>query len=411
MPRILVRSCLALLAGVWITPIVHADAGTLVIVGGGLQPDNAEIFAALLEARPASAQGIAIIPAASGEPQQSADAFRDALVRHGADPATIQLVRLAMIDDPSTQAVDEAGWRGNADNPAEIAKIEGAGAIWFTGGDQSRISGLLLGAEGEDTPMLSSIRKRLEAGAVIGGTSAGAAMMSDPMITQGDTLAALVPETGGEALDFGPGLGFVNDALVDQHFGERARLGRLAAALTDDRQPYRIGMGIDEDTALVIDRKARVARVAGTGYVTILDARSARRTVQDRLAIHGLMLGLGASGDRIDLADASISPAPFKRSTLGREYFDVAAQSGGGMALPGHSLAEVAGEALLDNSATQMVERHSFIGNVGVTYRFTQTDASHGWWGRGPDGKARYTLSGIGFDIEPIDVTINRAGN
>lgn len=411
MRRLFLVQSLAWLPTVWMVPDAQAESGTLVIVGGGLQADNAEVITAFLDARPASNPEIAIIPAASGEPQQSADAFRDALIAHGADHSAVLLVELAIIDDPSTGTVDEASWRNNSRNPAEIAKIEQAGAIWFTGGDQSRISGLLMETDGHDSPMLAVIRERLEAGAVVGGTSAGAAIMSDPMITQGDTMAALLPRFAGEPLEFGRGLGFAGDVLIDQHFGQRARLGRLAVALTDQRQPQRIGMGIDEDTALVVDRASRTARVVGSGYVTVLDARTAYRNAEGRLSIDGLVAGLGASGDTIDLTSASITPAPFKRPTLGREYFDVATPSGGGMALAGQSLAEVAGEGLLDNSAVQQVVRHSFVGEFGVTYRFVQNEASHGWWGRGPDGAARYTLSGIGFDIDPIEITIKRAGN
>lgn len=411
MRRLLLFPGLVWLAVSGLAPTALADSGTLVIVGGGLEPDNSEVFTAFLEARPANAPSIAIIPAASGEPQQSADAFRNALVAHGVDPASISIVRLAILDDPATDTVDEACWRDNADDAAEIEKLRQAGAIWFTGGDQSRITTLLLREDGGDTAMLSAIRERLEAGAVVGGTSAGAAIMSSPMITQGDSLAALLPGTPGEPLQFGGGLGFASDALVDQHFGERARLGRLAAALTDARQPHRIGFGIDEDTALVVDRAKGTARVAGSGYVTVLDARSAMRESGDRLAIGGLLVSLGGAGDEIDLAAATIVPAAFKRSTLGAEYYNAADLPGGGMALSGQTLAQVAGEALLDNLAAKVVERHSFIGEFGVTYRFSQTTASQGWWGRAPDSAARYTLSAIRFDIEPIHVTIRRAGN
>lgn len=411
MRRLLLSSSLAWLALGWMASSAHAHSGTLVIVGGGLQPDNGEIFTAFLEARPESAPTIVIIPAASGEPQQSSNAFRNALIAHGADPSAILSVELAMMDDPSTEEVDEANWRTNAGNHAEIAKVERAGAIWFTGGDQSRITTLLLDADGRESPMLSTIRHRLQAGAVIGGTSAGAAIMSDPMVTQGDSTAALLPGMAGEPLDLGRGLGFISDVLVDQHFGERARLGRLAVALTNERQPNRIGFGIDEDTAVVIDLADETARVAGSGYVTILDARAAVRSTDGRIAINGLQVGLGGSGDVIDLATGRIDPASFMRPTTGREYFAAPFPAGGGMALAGQSLAEVAGEALLDNSAAQAVERHSFVGAFGVTYRFTQEDSSQGWWGRGLDGQARYALSGIRFDIEPIDVMIRRAEN
>ncbi|WP_120077667.1 cyanophycinase [Aurantiacibacter odishensis] len=408
--RLVALACAALVAACTV-PQVRAEPGTLVIVGGGLEPDNAEIFAAFLEARPSSHPTIAIIPAASGEPARSAEAFREALIAHGADADAIEVVRLAVMDDPATADTDEARWAANVDNTEEIARVAEAGAIWFTGGDQSRITGLLLNTEGRDTPMLAAIRARLRDGAVIGGTSAGAAVMSDPMITQGDTLAALLPDTQAEPLQVGRGLGFVADMLVDQHFGERARLGRLAAALLREGQPHRRGAGIDENTALVLRTGSNTARVLGEGYVTFLDARMAELGVGERFGVTNLGISLATSGDALDLVTGGVTPAGFKSATVGNEYFATAPITGGGMALGATSLADVAGEALIDNSAARTVEWHSFSNGHGVTYRFTQTDASRGWWGRGPDGVARYALEKVRFDIEPIDVTIRRAGN
>lgn len=407
----LLLAFLALAMGACTTPSLLAQPGTLVIVGGGLEADNEEIFRAFLDARPAGAASIAIVPAASGAPSQSAADFRVALIRHGADPADIRIVELAVKDDPATADIDEAGWSANADNPSEIEKIAQAGAIWFTGGDQSRLTELLIGESGHDTAMLAAIRVRLEAGAVVGGTSAGAAIMSDPMITQGDTLAALLPNAPGEEVRFDLGLGFLQGALVDQHFGERARLGRLAALLVSKDQPHRIGIGIDENTAIQFTVGETHALVLGSGYVTFLDARSAKIGGGSRFAVQDLGLSLASSGDRIALGDGQVDPAPYKQATVGNEYFDVETVSGGGMALGGSTLAEVAGEALLDNSAARSVERHSFSGTFGVTYRFVQTDDSQGWWGRSPAGSASYALSGIRFDIEPIDITIMKAEN
>ena len=405
----LLAACLALVTSACATPTLHAQPGTLVIVGGGLEPDNQEVFEAFLNARPATARSIAIIPAASGAPSRSAADFRDALIRHGADPADIRIVELAVKDDPATTNIDESGWSANAGDPAQIAIIARAGAIWFTGGDQSRLTHLLIGPDGRDTPMLATIRARLQAGAVVGGTSAGAAIMSDPMITQGDTLAALLPDAPGEAVRFDRGLGFLGNILVDQHFGERARLGRLAALLIDEDQPHRMGIGIDENTAISVRAGGGDAVVLGSGYVTLLDARTAARGTGTRFLVRNLSLGLASSGDRIALADGTIHPAAFKKATIGNEYFDQAPISGGGMALGGTSLAEVAGEGLLDNSASRDVERQSFSGAYGVTYRFIQTDESQGWWGRSPQGRAAYALSGVRFDIEPLDVVITKA--
>ena len=393
------------------TPTLQAQSGTLVIVGGGLERDNEEVFRAFLDARPANARAIAVIPAASAAPSESASDFRDTLVSYGADPADIWIVELAVLDDPQTADTDEGGWSANASNAAEIDKIAQAGAIWFTGGDQSRLTDLLIDEDGRDTAMLAAIRARLTAGAVIGGTSAGAAIMSDPMITQGDTLAALLPGAPGEPVRFDRGLGFLGNILVDQHFGERARLGRLAALLVDENQSHRIGVGIDENTAIRLTMGDANADVLGTGYVTFLDGRGSTPGSGKRFAVRNLSLSLASSGDRISLTDGKIAPAPFKKQTVGNEYFATPTISGGGMALGATSLAEVAGDALLDNSASREVERPSFSGAQGVTYRFVQTDASQGWWGRSPEGRAAYALSGIRFDIEPIDVIITKAEN
>lgn len=389
----------------------QAEGGTLVIVGGGLDPANGEIYVALLAARPEGAPGIAIIPAASGESATSARAATRALERHGANPADIVTIRLALVDDPGTPADDESRWAGNAHNPTEIAAVEQAGAIWFLGGDQARITAVLLEKDGSDTPMLAAIRRRLSAGAVVGGTSAGAAIMSEGMIGQGDSLGALLANVGGEPLELTRGLGFLKGALVDQHFGERARLGRLAVAITDPAQPQRIGLGIDEDTALIVSLGDGRAQVKGSGYVTLLDARTAQRTPGQRIGIEGLTLGLAGAGDSIDLAGPALTPAPLRKPTAGREYVERPLLAGGGMAYGDQSLAVVVGEGLLDNAVVRVTERHSFAGGEGVTYRFAKTGAARGWWGRDAQGRARYTIEGVAFDITPITVEIRKAND
>lgn len=403
------RFILAGLALVASTAAARAEGGTLVIVGGGLDPANAEIFAALLDARPEGAPGIAIIPAASGESAASSRAFTAALQRHGAKPEDIVTIRLAAVDDPGTPDEDESRWAGNAHDPAEIAAVKGAGAIWFLGGDQARITAVLLEKDGSDTPMLAAIRQRLAGGAVVGGTSAGAAIMSEGMIGQGDSLGALLANAGGEPLELTRGLGFLKGALVDQHFGERARLGRLAVAITDPGQPQRIGLGIDEDTALIVSLGDGRALVKGSGYVTLLDARMAQRTRGPRIGIAGLRLGLAGAGDSIGLAEPGVTPAPIRRPTAGREYVERPLLAGGGMAYGDQTLAGVVGEGLLDNAAASVTERHSFAGREGVTYRFAKTGAARGWWGRDAQGRARYTIEGVAFDITPITVAIRKA--
>ncbi len=249
-----------------------AAAGSLVIVGGGLKPENADIYRAFID-RVAAGGVIAIVPSASGKPHASADDFAANLVRYGVARAHIVTVALAEIDDPAT-GIDEAGWAKNGRNRIEIAKIAQAGGIWFTGGDQARTMRVLRG-----TPMLKTVRARLKAGAVIGGTSAGAAIMGSEMIYCGDPLSVsaqarasrnlndcAVEDGRPEPVVIGSGLGLLPGAIVDQHFSERRRLSRLQLAL---RKAHRLkGVGIDENTALVVDLDAKTASVLGSGSVT-----------------------------------------------------------------------------------------------------------------------------------------------
>lgn len=386
----------------------RAEEGTLVIVGGGLDWANADILTALLEARPADAPGIAIIPAASQSFQGATRALATALERHGARREDITVVRLALLDDPATPELDESTWRGNAHDPAEIAAVSRAGAIWFIGGSETQITAVLRGADGRDTPMLAAIRRRLAEGAVVGGTSAGASVLSRGLIVKGVSLGAPLVEGGGDAVEVGPGLGLFAHALIDQHFGERGRLGRLAAALTDPAQPHRLGLGIDEDTALVVKPESGTARVAGSGYVTLLDARAARRTAGARTGIAGLSLSLAAADDSIDLAAWQVAPPPSRKAIVPRAPEETPLLPGGGMAYGDQHLAAVVGEALLEGGV-RTVDRHSFAGSEGVTYRFTATPASAGWWSRDARGRGRYTIAGVGFAILPIAVEITPA--
>lgn len=393
----------------FVAPVVaRADEGTLVIVGGGLDWSNAEVFSALLEARPADAPAIAIIPAATQGIAGSTRAMTAALVRHGARPEDVAVVRLALADDPATREVDESTWRGNAHDPAEIAKVARAGAIWFVGGDQQNITAVLREADGRDTPMAAAIRRRLAEGAVVGGTSAGGMVMGADMIMEGQSLGPPLVAGGGDPLVLGAGLGFLERVLIHVHFGERGHLGLLAAAVTDPGRPVRLGLGIDEDTALVVKPGSGTARVVGTGYVTLLDARAAQRKVGRRTAITGLSLGLAAAGDSIDLATWQVTPASARRAVTTRASEEAPLLPGGGMAYGDQRLAAVAGEALLEGGVAT-VERHSFAGSEGVTYRFTATPASAGWWSRDGRGRGRYTIAGVGFDILPITVEVTPA--
>ena len=172
--------------------------------------------------------------------------------------------------------------------------LELAGGLFITGGSQLRISAALGG-----TAIAATIRRRHAEGMVVAGTSAGAAVLSEHMISMGDSGAT--PRR--RLVQMAQGLGLAPDVVIDQHFRQRDRLGRLVTALSYNPGP--LGVGVDEDTAVVIDGDE--LRVIGNGAVTVLDASGLRYTDSpdvrrgQPLAALGLKLDFLTSGCRYDL--------------------------------------------------------------------------------------------------------------
>lgn len=159
--------------------------------------------------------------------------------------------------------------REQANDPANVAKVRAASGIFLTGGDQRRLLSILGG-----TDIDKALHEAYFNGACIGGTSAGASAMSGHMLAAG--IAEDEAEKGG--VKMGAGLGLVHRVIIDQHFSERGRLPRLLTVIAQN--PYLMGVGIDEDTALVIERGTGL-EVVGTGTVTLLDCREMLSNVAD----------------------------------------------------------------------------------------------------------------------------------
>ncbi|MFC4160453.1 cyanophycinase [Chitinimonas lacunae] len=152
--------------------------------------------------------------------------------------------------------------RDEANDPHRVEQLLGATGIYMTGGDQKRLLAMLGG-----TALDSALHRAFfEHGTCIGGTSAGASAMSGHMLAE--SLNDSIPQKG--SVNLAAGLGFLHRVVIDQHFSARQRLGRLLAVVAQN--PYLFGVGIDEDTALVIEYGKRF-EVIGEGAVTVLDGR------------------------------------------------------------------------------------------------------------------------------------------
>ena len=150
--------------------------------------------------------------------------------------------------------------RADAAKQEWLDYIEKANGIFITGGNQLRLTTIIGG-----TPLAKAIRRANVRGVAVGGTSAGAAILSEHMIAYGDE--GHTPHAGRVTLV--PGFGLTNRIMIDQHFRQRDRLGRLLSALAYN--PFAVGVGLDEDTAAFIDHTKKIT-VVGAGAITIVDA-------------------------------------------------------------------------------------------------------------------------------------------
>ena len=251
--------------------------GSLVIVGGG---DRSEaMMRRFVELAGGRGARIAVVPNASSEPEETGRALAAELDSLGARAFVYHL-------DGAAAALDTSARR-----------LDSATGIWFSGGDQARVTAALGG-----TPVQRAMLRRYREGAVVGGTSAGAAIMSDSMITgnqtpPGDTTGYYgdeYPAIARHRVEIVPGLGFLPQAIVDQHFIRRERHNRLLSAVLE--RPSLLGVGIDESTALEVGPDGRW-RVLGESSVVIYDARRAHVT-------EGKKPLLGATGLRVSVLPA-----------------------------------------------------------------------------------------------------------
>ena len=295
LPRLLAAATLlALTACMHTSP---TQRGRLVIVGGGLQLENSEVMGEFVHAAGAR---IVVLPTASGVPEESGPETVSDFEHYCASGQLIELVPI-LADTPQ-----------RASDPECVEAIERATGAWFTGGVQSRILAVFRPAEG-DSPAYQALRELLRRDGMVAGSSAGAAMMSDPMIAWGNSRDALLVGVRGDvedrALAIEKGMGFFPFGMVDQHFLRRGRIGRLVVALEYTGQ--KLGFGVEENSALAVDLSSERGRALGDRAVVVLDAGEARR---DGLTRRGLRVALMSTGDEVDLRDGSVRVDPGKQA-------------------------------------------------------------------------------------------------
>lgn len=384
--------------------------GHLVIIGGGFDDKNENIYKKIIEL--AGGRGnakIAIIPTASSDPVTSAYCYIPEFRKYGGES---RLIPIATENDEFTLILDESKWADYAFKKNIAQKILDHNCIFLTGGVQMRLS-RVLGERDDPSPVLAAIQRVYEQGGVIADTSAGAAIMSETMIGSGESLAALLDGVAFEDTYADPhdnrvflteGWGFVKNAIIDQHFIKRGRLGRLIRSLA--HTGYSFGVGIDEGTTIVFEDSLKRFKVYGESGVIVVDWPEGE--TREGLPLEHITLHYLTEGDVFDLETKNINvDTTSKKAITSPDY-------GGNTLVPDifapDRIKWILTEDLVDNSAEEAVGIAFRMKNgtkgEGVQLNFSKTNATKGYRGEIINGNTRYTALNIGLTIKPIEITI-----
>lgn len=274
------------------TSELSARHGHIVAIGGAEdKTSELEILKRVFELAPQGNSVVAVIATASSIPDQVLPAYETAFERLGAS-------RIHKLDIQDRQ---------QASDPDNVERINESGVIFFTGGDQLRLTNVFGGST-----VLTAIRERWMSGCVIAGTSAGAAAMPGTMIYNGAATDAL--RKGAVNMTFG--LGLVDGLIIDSHFLERGRFTRLMEVGATN--PEHLGVGLGEDAAVIIHQN-QVLEAIGPGHVVLIDSRDlassniADLRMGEAVAVENMILHAMVSGHGFDVeARRYLAPSELK---------------------------------------------------------------------------------------------------
>ncbi|AHF05709.1 cyanophycinase [Desulfitobacterium metallireducens] len=221
----------------------YVDGKLLIIGGAEDKKGECKILKRFIQEAGGRESVITVLTAATELPEQVGEEYQELFTKLGGG---------------EIQVLDVAD-RGGANHESIVRELQKSSGVFFTGGDQLRITGMIGG-----TLLGKALHQLYERGVIIAGTSAGASVMSDTMIVGGE---AGTPKK--DTLTMAPGLGLLRSVVIDQHFAQRGRIGRLLMAVSQN--PYVLGVGIDEDTSILVHSDGRFF-VVGKNTVTVVDA-------------------------------------------------------------------------------------------------------------------------------------------
>jgi cyanophycinase len=302
-PRSLARGLShALVCAVAALSALGANAQTAIVIGGALHYDNDAVWQRIVNEAGGPGARIAVFANAAGNPERSGAQIVRALNERGAQAELIPVA-------PKMKDVD---WKANRDDPAWIAKVRQSRGVFFSGGAQELIASSLQ-PDGQRSAMLQAVWQVFEAGGVVAGTSAGAAIMSEVMFRDAQDVMNVLRGQMREGQEIDRGLGFVGpDLFIDQHFLKRGRIGRMLPLML--AKGYRWGLGVEENSAAVI--RGSSIEVIGARGALLADLTDAQRDASlPGFNVRGARLSYLDRGDRHDWRTGKTTPSEAKRSS------------------------------------------------------------------------------------------------
>lgn len=256
--------------------IFGQSKGSLFIIGGGDRSDalvNTLVKTANLKA----SDYIVILPMATSIPEESVEFISGQLLQHCQNP-------IASFNFRRAEANERQSW---------IDSVQHARLIYITGGDQNKFMNVVKG-----TKLYDALHKAYAQGATISGTSAGAAVMSAIMFTGEEKAGGSFKEVKKNNAETAQGMGYLTDAIIDQHFIIRSRYNRLLSVLAD--HPDKMLIGIDEATAIIV--KGKKATVAGDSQVVVVSAPKKLKVFgKDKVSFENAAFSLFSEGQSFNI--------------------------------------------------------------------------------------------------------------
>jgi cyanophycinase len=395
MIRVAVRLVLAVLM-LASTPLVGAEdgaqpKGSLVIIGGNLRPGNAPVWERIIQLAGGKGARIAVFPSAAAYPEKDGKNLVRRLNAYGAQAFFV----------PVAVTLSGSDYQAAADDPKLADLVRSANGAFFAGGDQSRITRALRHEDGSNTRVLDALWDLYRRGGVIAGSSAGAAIMSSTMFGRPRTVLATLKLGVEEGKEITDGLGFIGeDVFIDQHLLVRGRFARMLPAML--KKGYKLGLGIDEDTAMVV-LPNRDVEVVGYKGALVLDLANAN-VHEGAFNVSDVRVSYLDNGDRWNILTHEFTPSEDKadgKLDPSRPYYREPLFTAD---ILGNSTVVDLMSKLIDSDQPEAIgitlgSPNGVQPDLGFEFRFTRTAESVGYQSVSTDA---YSIVNLRLDIRPI---------